>query len=114
MKSAKEYIGSMLHVYCLNRREFEPNQMSITPSGDMIDDEGRVLSAERHLPFVLYGTAKVAIVMAKEEMKQKAIEAFKENCQRPKDTEPCVCELCVRWVGGHCELLDGFIEKLNL
>lgn len=47
------------------------------------------------------------------EMKQKAIKAFKENCQRPKDTEPCVCELCVRWVGGHCELLDGFIEKLN-
>ena len=46
-------------------------------------------------------------------MKQKAIEAFKENCQRPKDTEPCECKLCVRWVGGHCELLDGFIEKLN-
>lgn len=46
-------------------------------------------------------------------MKQKAIDAFKENCQRPKDTEPCVCRLCVRWVGGHCELLDGFIEKLN-
>lgn len=46
-------------------------------------------------------------------MKYKAIEAFKENCQRPKDTEPCECKLCVRWVGGHCELLDGFIEKLN-
>lgn len=50
----------------------------------------------------------------RQEMKQKAIDAFKENCQRPKDTEPCVCRLCVRWVGGHCELLDGFIEKLNL
>lgn len=49
----------------------------------------------------------------RQEMKQKAIDAFKENCQRPKDTEPCVCRLCVRWVGGHCELLDGFIEKLN-
>lgn len=46
-------------------------------------------------------------------MKQKAIEAFKDNCQHPKDTEPCKCKLCVRWVGGHCELLDGFIEKLN-
>lgn len=54
-----------------------------------------------------------AIVIAKEEMKQKAIEAFKENCQHPKDAKPCECELCVRWVGGHCELLDGFIEKLN-
>lgn len=49
----------------------------------------------------------------RQEMKQKAIDAFKENCQRPKDTEPCVCRLCVRWVGGHCELLDGFIEKIN-
>ena len=49
----------------------------------------------------------------RKDMKQKAIEAFKENCQRPKDTEPCECKLCVRWVGGHCELLDGFIEKLN-
>lgn len=45
--------------------------------------------------------------------KGKAIAAFKENCQRPKDTDPCECKLCVRWVGGHCELLDGFIEKLN-
>ena len=44
---------------------------------------------------------------------EKAIEAFKDNCQHPKDTEPCKCKLCVRWVGGHCELLDGFIEKLN-
>lgn len=77
MESAEEYIGSMLHVYCLNRREFEPNQMSITPSGDMIDDKGHIHSAKRHIPFVLYGTANVAIKMAKEEMKQKAIEAFK-------------------------------------
>lgn len=46
-------------------------------------------------------------------MKQKAIEAFKENCQHPKDTDGCECKLCVRWVAGHCELLDGFIEKLN-
>lgn len=47
-------------------------------------------------------------------MKWKAIEAFKENCQHPRDTEPCKCKLCVRWVAGHCELLDGFIEKLDL
>ncbi len=46
-------------------------------------------------------------------MKSIAIKAFKENCQRPKDTEGCECKLCVRWVAGHCELLDGFIEKLN-
>ena len=46
-------------------------------------------------------------------MKEKAINAFKENCQRPKDTESCECHLCVRWVGRHCELFDGFIEKLN-
>lgn len=46
-------------------------------------------------------------------MKWRAIKAFKDNCQHPKDTEPCECKLCVRWVGGHCELLDGFIEKLN-
>ena len=46
-------------------------------------------------------------------MKYQAIEAFKENCQHPKDTEGCECKLCVRWVAGHCELLDGFIEKLN-
>jgi hypothetical protein len=45
--------------------------------------------------------------------KKKAISAFKENCQHPKDTEGCDCKLCVRYVGGHCELLDGFIEKLN-
>ena len=46
-------------------------------------------------------------------MKWKAIKAFKENCQHPKDTKGCECKLCVRYVGGHCELLDGFIEKLN-
>lgn len=49
----------------------------------------------------------------RKEIKKKAIEAFKENCQHPKDTEGCECKLCVRWVAGHCELLDGFIEKLN-
>lgn len=49
----------------------------------------------------------------REDMKKKAIEAFKDNCQHPKDAKSCKCELCVRWVGGHCELLDGFIEKLN-
>lgn len=49
----------------------------------------------------------------RKDMKQKAIEAFKENCQHPKDTDGCECKLCVRWVAGHCELLDGFIEKLN-
>lgn len=50
---------------------------------------------------------------AMEEMKEKAIEAFKENCQRPKDAKGCECEVCVRYVGGHCELLEGFIGKLN-
>lgn len=56
---------------------------------------------------------KFGFMAGAEWQKKKAIEAFKENCQRPKDTEPCECKLCVRWVGGHCELLDGFIEKLN-
>lgn len=67
----------------------------------------------RGVPVNSHDDAMKAVEMAEEEMKQKAIEAFKENCQRPKDTEPCECKLCVRWVGGHCELLDGFIEKLN-
>lgn len=57
--------------------------------------------------------ALTAINMAKIEMKKKAVEAFKENCQNPKDTEPCKCKLCVRWVGSHCELLDGFIDRLE-
>lgn len=54
-----------------------------------------------------------ALAIAEDAFKNKAIEAFKENCQHPKDTAACECELCVRWVGSHCELLDGFIEKLN-
>ena len=57
--------------------------------------------------------AQIAISIARMDMETKAVEAFKDNCQHPKDTEPCECKLCVRWVGGHCELLDGFIEKLN-
>lgn len=58
-------------------------------------------------------SASKSFIAGVEWQKKRAIEAFKENCQRPKDTEPCECKLCVRWVGGHCELMDGFIEKLN-
>lgn len=101
MERAEEYIGSMLHVYCLNRREFEPNQMSITPSGDMIDDKGRVHSAKRHLPFVLYGTAYEAIAIAEDNMKQKAYEALSSVLES--------------WVhGGDADcILAEFEEKLN-
>lgn len=62
---------------------------------------------------VTLAIAQDAIEDACEKMKNKAIEAFKENCQHPKDTKGCECKLCIRYVGGHCELLDGFIEKLN-
>lgn len=34
-----------------------------------------------------------AVSIAEEEMKQKAIEAFKDNCQHPRDTEPCELQL---------------------
>lgn len=54
-----------------------------------------------------------AVELARDGMKEKAIDAFKENCQHPKDAKGCECELCFRYVGGHCELLEGFIEKLN-
>lgn len=57
--------------------------------------------------------AQIAISIAHMDMEKKAIEAFKENCQNPKDTAPCACKLCARMVGGNCALLDGFIEKLN-
>lgn len=57
--------------------------------------------------------ALTAVNMARLEMKEKAIDAFKENCQHPKDAKGCECELCIRYVGNHCELLEGFIEKLN-
>ena len=82
-----------------------------------------VLSA-RDLPYIVNSDgadqqvvfteiALTAVNVAKLEMKEKAIDAFKENCQHPKDTKGCECKLCVRYVGGHCELLEGFIEKLN-
>lgn len=54
-----------------------------------------------------------AVNMARLEMKEKAIDAFKENCQHLKDAKGCECKLCVRYVGGHCEFLEGFIERLN-
>lgn len=51
--------------------------------------------------------------LAISETKKKAIKAFKDNCQHPKDAKGCECVNCIRYIGRNCELLDGFIEKLN-
>lgn len=57
--------------------------------------------------------AKEAVELAEAEMRKRAIEAFKWNCQNPLDTEPCTCKLCIRMAGKDCALLNGFIAALD-
>ena len=65
--------------------------------------------------------ARIAIAMARSEMKEKAIESYIENCEYKSDwccgcaeahgailTEPDVC------MGKDCPTVKQFIEKLNL
>lgn len=56
--------------------------------------------------------ADIAIEMVRKEEREKALHAFKENCQNPRGVEGCRCELCVWWVGAQCDLYNGFKDLL--
>lgn len=94
---AKEYLDDNIHVYCANKREWETDKLSITPSGDFIDDKGRMHSAKSHIPFVQYGASIVAIDMVKEQ----AVDALSKVLEN--------------WVhGGDADcIIDEFEELLN-
>jgi len=57
--------------------------------------------------------AEKSVEIAEQEMIERAIEAFKKNCQYPTDTKECECRLCIRYINGKCALLNGFINQLN-
>lgn len=71
-------------------------------------------------PVVSYDDAVHSVELAEEEMKEKAIESYIENCEYKSDwccgcaeahgailSEPDVC------MGRDCPYVKGFIDKLN-
>ena len=75
---------------------------------------------DRQTLVVHFSDAEKAVEMAEEEIQQKAIDAYIENCEYKSDwccgcaeshgailSEPDVC------MGRDCPYVKGFIEKLN-
>lgn len=88
---AKEYLGDNIHVYCADKRDWETDKLRIVPSGDFVDDKGRMHSAKSHIPFVQYGASLVAIDMAKEEAVE-ALSKVLENWVHGGDADCIIAE----------------------
>ena len=64
----------------------------------------------RGVPVNSHDDAMKAVEMAEEEMKQKAIESYLENCEYQSDWCCAGADVCI---GRDCPTVKQFIEKLN-
>lgn len=64
----------------------------------------------RGVPVNSHDDAMKAVEMAEEEMKQKAIESYIENCEYKSDWCCDCADVCI---GRDCPTVKQFIEKLN-
>lgn len=77
---ANEILKDHIHVYSLDEHEWEKDKLTMLPSGDMIDGKGNIHSAKNHLSFIAYGIAERAIEIVKDEMIERAADAYISTC----------------------------------
>lgn len=71
---AKQLLIDNIKVYCLNKNEWEKNNLTLMPNGDFLDENGHINKRRTHVPYVKYDLAIDALKLQKEEITEKLIE----------------------------------------
>lgn len=64
---AKQFLKERMQVWCINRKEWEKDHLSLLPGGDFVDNQGCLHRRENHKAYVTLEDALSAIIMAEEE-----------------------------------------------
>lgn len=75
---AKQLLTDNIKVYCLNKDEWEKNNLTLMPNGNFLDENGHINSKRSHIPYVKYDLAIEALELQKEEI----TERLRELCSK--------------------------------
>lgn len=104
---AKQFLKERMQVWCINRKEWEKNHLSLLSGGDFVDNQGRLHRRENHKAYVTLEDALSAIRMVEE----KILADKETELQRLKSENHTMIKMEEIRSIAHDLLLGGHVDE---